>query len=327
MELVKKQIHSNRIGKKMIDQFLIDEDYNVPDTKNDVRRVVVSEGRIKIEEIKPVENYIRVTGKLHFQILYVTDGIEPSLDSLEGKVPFEEMVYAEDGTDGQFIVRDARADFNVSVIHSRKLNIKAMAELEMNSEKPMDEEVTTDIESDHTFYTKKKNLELLQLHTSKKDTYRIKEELVLPGTKETVGTVLWTDISNRKLDTRLGTDELLLSGELLAFCFYQSPDGKTDWMEQSIPYEGRVECYGADESMYHHIHASLEDINVDIRMDEDGEMRILGIEGTLDLRIAIYNEEQMELLEDVYSLEQKCRLRRKRRCAKNWCFRTIQNAK
>lgn len=154
-------------------------------------------------------------------------------------------------------------------------------------------------------------MELLTLHTSKKDTYRIKEELTLPGTKETIGTVLWTDISNRKLDTKLGADELLLSGELLAFCFYESPDGKIDWIGQTIPYEGRVECYGVDEAMYHHLNANLEDINVDIRMDEDGEMRTLGIEGTLELKIAIYQEENIDFLEDVYSLEQHCRLETK----------------
>ena len=69
MELVKKQIHANQVGKKMVDQFLVDDDFNVPDTKNDVQRVVAGEGTVKIEDVRPVENYVRVTGKLYFQIL------------------------------------------------------------------------------------------------------------------------------------------------------------------------------------------------------------------------------------------------------------------
>ena len=79
MELVKKQIHANQVGKKMVDQFLVDDDYNVPDMKNDVHRIITSEGIVKIEDVRKVENYVRVTGKLNFQILYVTEGIEPSL--------------------------------------------------------------------------------------------------------------------------------------------------------------------------------------------------------------------------------------------------------
>lgn len=303
MELVKKQIHANQVGKKMVDQFLVDDDYNVPDMKNDVHRIITSEGIVKIEDVRKVENYVRVTGKLNFQILYVTEGIEPSLSSMEGKIPFEEMVYTDEGTDGEFVVQDTRVDFTTTMIHSRKLNIKAMIELLVSSQTEVDEEITVDVESETPIYKKQKEMELLTLHTAKRDTYRIKEELTLPGTKETIGTILWTDISNRKLDTKLGADELLLSGELLVFCFYESPDGKMDWIEQTIPYEGRVECYGAEESMYHHLNVNLEDINVDIRMDEDGEMRTLGIEGTLELKMAVYQEETVDFLEDVYSLE------------------------
>ncbi len=311
MELVKKQIHANQAGKKLVDQFLVDDDYNVPDTKNDVQRIITSEGTVKIEDVRTMESYVRVTGKLHFQILYVTEGIEPSLASMEGKIPFEEMVYADEGTEGEFAVQEARVDFTTALIHSRKLNVKAMIELLISPQHEVDEEITVDVESEIQMYKKKKEMELLTLHTTKRDTYRIKEELTLPGTKETIGTVLWTDISNRKLDTKLGADELLLSGELLVFCFYESPDGKVDWVEQTVPYEGRVECYGADETMYHHLNVNLEEVNVDIRMDEDGEMRTLGIEGTLELKLAVYQEETVDFLEDVYSLEKDCKIETK----------------
>lgn len=308
MELVKKQIHANQIGKKVIDQFYIDDDYNVPDTKNDVSRVILSDGIIRVEEMRPVENYIRAAGKLHFHVLYVTEEGEPRLAALEGTLPFEEMIYIENPDNGQYMLKGSRVEFTAAVIHSRKLSIKAMVELEVGAEGIVDEEATVDVDCERPVYKKQKPIELLQMHTSKKDTYRIKEELSIPGTKENIGTMLWTDISGRKLDTKLGQDELLLKGELLIFCFYESQEGKMDWVEQAVPYEGRVECYGVDDSMFHHVYAVLEDVNVDIRMDEDGEMRAIGVEGTLDLRIAVYEEEQIELLEDVYSLEQICKL-------------------
>lgn len=311
MELVKKKIHANQIGKKIVDQFLVDDDFNVPDTKNDVHRVIGGEGTVKVEDVRTVENYVRVSGKLYFQILYATEGIEPTLASMEGKISFEEMVYAEEGVDGEFVVQNPRVDFTATMIHSRKLNIKAMIELLLTPKKQVDEDITVDVECDRTLYKKKKERTLLELHTAKKDTYRIKEELTLPGTKETIGIVLWTDIANRKLDTKLGADELQIDGELLVFCFYESPDGKMDWIEQTIPYEGRVECYGVDESMYHHLTATLEDSNVDIRVDEDGEMRTLGIEATLEMKLAVYQEEEIEILEDVYSLEEHCNLETK----------------
>ena len=77
MELIKKRIHYVREGKKIFDQFYVDEEYNVPEAKEDVRRIVDTGTELKIEEIRPVENYVRITGKLYFRILYLNVSSDP----------------------------------------------------------------------------------------------------------------------------------------------------------------------------------------------------------------------------------------------------------
>ncbi len=311
MEIITKQIETNQIERSLTDQFMLDEDFNVPDSKRDVERIVLSEGCVKIDEAKPVENYLRVQGRVEFQVLYVAEGYDPNFCCLEGKIPFVEMVYVEDGADKNLNIKHARTELHVGMVHSRKLRIKAMVELELESECQCLEDIPTDVESDCDVYKKQTQLDILKLHTSKKDMYRIKEEVTLAPTKETIGAMLWTDIANRRLDTKLAAGELQIMGELLVFCFYESPDGKIDWVEQAIPYQGRVECYGVDETMYHHVQANLEEVHADVRMDEDGETRAIGIEGTLQLYIAVYEEEQMEVLEDIYALDRDCLLETK----------------
>ena len=306
MELIRKPIHYNQEGKRIFDQFYLDEDYNVPEAKDDVQRVIQGTAKVKAEDIRLVENYVRVTGKVCFQILYVTASGDPKPAVLEGKLPFEEMVYAENSGEDQFFVQNLRTEFGVTVVHSRKLSLRVMVELELGREKLEDEETTVDIESDIPVYRKMKKVNLLKLAVAKKDTYRIKEEITLPGTKESIAQILLTDVDSRKLDIRLGQDELLLRGELLVFCMYLSEDEKPDWIEQSVDYEGRIPCEGVTEEMYYYVHHTLEDPLVDVRMDEDGEMRVLGIEGTLSIRMNIYGEEEMEILEDLYSLEKAC---------------------
>ena len=306
MELIRKPVHYTQEGKRIFDQFYLDEDYNVPETKDDVRRVIQGTAEVRTEDIRPVENYVRVTGKVYFQILYVTASADPRPAVLDGKIPFEEMVYAE-GTEGEsYYIQNVRTEFTVSVVHSRKLNLRVMVEMEVDRETLKDEETTVDIEGSVPIFTKKKKINLLKLAVTKKDTYRIKEEITLPGTKESIGKLLLTDVDSRKLEIRLGQDELILRGELLVFCMYLSEEEKADWISQSVPYEGRIACEGVSDEMYYYVHHALEDTLVDVRMDEDGEMRVLGIEGTLNLRMNIYEEEEMEILEDLYSLEQQC---------------------
>lgn len=311
MELVKKLIRAKRCGKVVTDQFYVEDDYNVPDDKDDVSRIVLSEGDIKIEEMKRAESYLRVTGKLMFTILYVTDEGEARLSAIESSLPFEEMVYIDGGVEKEYVLHHQRVEFHAAMIHSRKLSVKALVELEIGEEEELEEEVTVDVDCVNPIYKKMQTAEVLKLHTGKKDIYRIKEQINIPGTKENIQSILWSDVTSRKLDSRLESDSLLLRGELLVFCFYESQDGKIDWVEQVVPYEGRVECYGAEETMYHHLYPALTDVAIDVRMDEDGEMRALGVEGTLELRMAVYEEEAMDILSDAYSVEQQCHLETK----------------
>lgn len=313
MELITREIQTNQMGKTVTSQFMIDEDFNVPDSKRDVQRVIAGEGTIKIADIKVSDGYVKVLGKVEFQVLYVGEGLEASLSSMSGKLPFEENIYVENPS-GIYGMKNSRVDLQVLMIHSRKLRIKAMIELEVESEKQTVEFLPVDVEDRDSIFKKYRNLDLLKLHMSKRDTYRIKEEIILPESKECIGTILWSDITNRKLDSKLVEDELEILGELLVFCFYESPDGKLDWIERSVPYQGKIECYGANEKMYHQLQGDLEEIGTDIRMDEDGEVRIIGIEGTLKLKVAVYEEESLEILEDVYSLGEQCRLEKKEVC-------------
>ena len=306
MELIRKPIHYTQEGKRIFDQFYLDEDYNVPDQKEDVQRIIQGNAELKPEDIRPVENYVKITGKVYFKVLYMTASGDPRPAVLEGKIPFEEMVYAEGDGNETFFLRNVRTEFTATVVNTRKLSLRIMSEMEVGREWIRDEELTEDVESDVPIYRKTQNMNLLRLAVTRKDTYRIKEELTLPGTKESIGQLLLTDISVRKLDIRMGQDEILLRGDLLVFCMYLSAEEKPDWIEQSLPFEGRILCDGVSENMYYHIQHSLEDTLADIRLDEDGEMRVLGIEATLSLRMNIFGEEETEILRDLYSLDQQC---------------------
>ena len=86
MNCEKKMLNIYRQGKTFTDQFYVDEDYNVPDTKADIREIIESDAVMEEIDLKLVENYIRITGRLAFQVLYVADNSDNTLSSLEGKI-------------------------------------------------------------------------------------------------------------------------------------------------------------------------------------------------------------------------------------------------
>ena len=62
MEYEKKEMLIYQQGKTITDQFYLDDDYNVPDARSDVGKVILSEGKLKVEELKEVEKRPGIIG-------------------------------------------------------------------------------------------------------------------------------------------------------------------------------------------------------------------------------------------------------------------------
>lgn len=62
MEQLKKAVRKSVTGRKMSDQFYVDGDVNVPDDKDDVGRIVYSQGMLRVEDMKQSGSYVRVSG-------------------------------------------------------------------------------------------------------------------------------------------------------------------------------------------------------------------------------------------------------------------------
>ena len=111
---------------------------------------------VKTEDMKLVENYLKISGKALFKILYMTASLDPQPAVLEGKLPFEEMVYVEQPGEEEYFLKNLRTEFSVSMVHSRKLSLHLLTELEIGRTQMISEEVTEDVESEHAVYKKMK---------------------------------------------------------------------------------------------------------------------------------------------------------------------------
>ena len=74
MELVKKHIHMNRRSGSVASQMTLDDDFNVPDTMEDVEQLILERGEIQIESAKNQGEKVEVRGRLDFRVLYRTPG-------------------------------------------------------------------------------------------------------------------------------------------------------------------------------------------------------------------------------------------------------------
>ena len=318
MELIKKQIHMNQWKGNVATQITLDDDFIVPDTMDDMEQVMLDNGEIQAEQVKPMGDKVNVKGRLEFQVLYRREG--GGLQTLGGSIPFEEMINVPQLEDRDTVSLSwTLDDLNTNMIHSRKLGVQAIVTLQVRIEASKDTEAAVDVKQGGTdteaytgaaenhgempVETLKRRMTAASMAVCRKDTYRIREAVGLTGGKPGIGRLLWKEMKLRAVSVKPLDGTLHLEGELTVFVIYEAEDDTmpVQWLEETIPFSGEMEAEGVKEDQIPMITVRLSHREIEAKPDYDGEMRELEIDGVLELDIRLYEELETELLSDVYS--------------------------
>ena len=311
MELIKRNIHMDRLKCEASTQIVLEDDINISDAREDASSLIMDKGNVVLEEVKVTDDHVKVKGYLEVCVLYTVDGKETDMACMEGKIPFEEQIYTENvkSTD-QVEVNWEIEDLTVGLIHSRKLGVQAILTLKVSCEEICDEETVVDLRGGELLEFRKKPLQVATLSMKKKDIFRLKQEVEIPGSFPNIMSLVFWDIVPTGTEVKLAGDKINLQGELNAFFLYRG-EGEEEELchyETVIPFSGNMECAGAKESMIPEINCRTEVKGVDVRPDFDGEDRVFSFEVCVGLSISAYEEEETEILSDVYSVEKEAEL-------------------
>ncbi len=333
MELLKKNVHTERIKSKALLQIPLEMDINVSDAKPDVARIIYDSGRIKIDEIKTGMNKIWVKGRLCYQLLYQAEGSDAKaspdsalsdavLSGMEGELPFNEEIYL-DKIEGQdrVVCKTKLDDMRVHLINSRKLSIQSVITLEPQVEENISEDLCVELDGmtdtmintmgkteekagiGNSLEYRKKSLDYLETVVKKRDLLRLHEETKLPAGMPDIGSVLWKSMDVRSINFRPMEEKLGITGELSIFIVYREDStDRVNWYETMIPFQGSVECQDSREGMISDVYYDIGHEEITIREDVDGELRIIGVEVTLELEIKLYEKQSTSIVADVYGV-------------------------
>ena len=83
MELERQILHKNKEIGRAFSQVTLDDDYNLPDFKPDLTKVIREKGEIHFDEIHVNNGHVWFKGILIFDILYRTDLDGKKINSLK----------------------------------------------------------------------------------------------------------------------------------------------------------------------------------------------------------------------------------------------------
>ena len=307
MELKKEGIQMLRTKSKAMSQVTFDEDANVPDVKPDIGRVIQSKGDVSMDEVRLSDGHAFLRGSLAADVLYVGDG-DKKIYSLTVRLPFEEVLNLEGIANGdKMCLKWEIEDISIHVIHSRKLNVKAVVTFYASVDERVGLQLPVEAEGEG-LSVRKKDVQLMSLGVHKKDTMRIKEEITLNSNRPNISELLWYVAEVRGLELRPGDQVIRARGEIFVFALYEGDDGENpvQWLEYSIPFSKEMECTESRENMIANIRTAAVHKGIEVKPDEDGEERILTVDVVLEMDIRLYEESSCCMVTDVYTPSREC---------------------
>lgn len=305
MELIKRNIHMDRVKTEAVMQFTLEDDLNIPDSKPDVNTLNLEKGEVVVDEIRPGADFVNVRGYLAYVMLYHTKEEGSSLVSLEGRLPFDEKINLRGVVPSDNVSVDGEVeDLTVSMINSRKLNIQSLITLSAKVEELYDEEAPVAVRGDEKAEYRRMPLEVAQIAICKNDIFRLKEEVGLPSNYPNIFRILWDNVSLGDMEFKVMDEKLTLSGDVHLFILYEGEgeEHPIRSFETAVPFSGVLECHGCREGMLPDIRCRLGQKELAVRPDFDGEERCIGMELVLDCGIRVYEEEKLELISDIYGV-------------------------
>lgn len=309
MQLNKIKLHSCATFASAQSQITLDDDYNVPDYRPDIVKVLKEKGELHFDEAKAAAGAAWLKGRLVFRVLYRSDQENGKISCLKGEIPFQEKLNM-DGVQEYDVIQASGEieDLTIGVIHSRKISVRAVILLKTEEPREKEDELCVGIEADDGCEKRYRNTNILQLLCMKRDQCRQKSEITLPSSKPNVQEILWKSLEIRNLDTKMGQDGVKLSGEVLISVLYQEEEetDRVQWYETVIPLDCGVECdAGTEADIIYKVKARPASMELEVKPDYDGEERVLVLELVMNLDIRVWKEQEISMLEDVYSLKKE----------------------
>ena len=309
MRLRTENIHEYRLKCNTVAQITLDDDFNVPDTKDDIELIVKEWGNVQTDSVKVNKDKAAVDGELKFSLLYIgasSDSERMQPVKMTGKMSFSENVNLSGDCTGDYVTCQASIeDLSIKAINSRKISVKAIVTLKLICESLQDIQMITGVdETENTDIQQlKEELEFVQLAVNQRDNFRIRENVSLPAGKPEIQEIIWDDVDVRNLNTRLADDGLKLAGDLDIFVMYigNGETGNVQWYETTASFEGSLDISGCNADMIPYVNFQIIGKTVEERPDLDGENRDIAVEVVLDMDVKAYEERKKDVIADIYS--------------------------
>lgn len=307
-------VQVTNITEKPKTTITIEEDILVPDTKPDLKEILMIDGKIhltnrEIDSISKSEDYINVSGDIDLQTLYIPEKEEIGgpVISVQNRVTFKDQWHTDLAAGTTLTIEGKLEKIDYMVVNERKYRVKIL--LSVTAREYADSKIDIfEGLTDEDIQVLKENVEITNIALRKKDPVTIKEDIEIKENDVIPESILKQDIHVVENYKQATGEKVVINGFIYVNLLYtvtsdENQDGSNicqlqDRIEftQFIPIQQSGQWSGSN------ICFDGSDLKVKLVQNEEGA-EIFRLEGEIVTYLELYRNIEKEIIIDGYHKE------------------------
>lgn len=294
----KESLYINQIIGQKADTIMVEEDVVVPDVKPDILNTISTNGTICIYKKEVMDGKVKIDGCVNTYIIYLPDEIETTVRGINTNIEFSQTIEIPFVKNDMMVdVKMVLKDIECKVLNGRKINIKAI--IDINTKVLSNEEVNfiNEIENCKDIQLLNENMELNSLIGVGNTKVYAKDTLVFDSI-DNLAEILNFDIKIINKELKVSYNKILIKADACVKILYKTEDNRVCKISQIVPVMGFVDMQNVNDDDI--CNADFEIKNILIKPNSVDEHSIY-VEIELDVTCLSYKTKQVNLIQDLYS--------------------------
>ena len=315
-EIIRETYSAEALCQPQVLQVPVKEDVIVPDTREDVGRILQCSAVYMPGDCVRERKRLRFEGSLEFTVLYREEGERERIHSLKTAVPVEESLnlegLAEDEDKLRYELNYEVENIRATLLNSRKISLGALLEAQVQLSRQTELSVITGAEDEEELQFKRIREPGRRLVGDLKEKFIVRETIPVKDGDPNISEMLWWDCRIKDRRVRILSDRVEIKGEAgICILYRNTAEDGIQFREVSVPFTGSADCPGAvGEDQQACVRLGIVHSYIRTAQDDDGEERLFETELVLEASIRVYEEEERTLICDAYHIRQEAELTR-----------------
>lgn len=299
MELLKERLQITKTCFRETTIAYSDGDIIVPDVKPDILKIIQVDAISFITSKEISDGFIKLSGRIKYNILYIPDCEGESVKSISSEMPFSHTI------DKKQIPADSVLDVSSNIerveftlLNSRKLNIKTAVLISYSVLENKEVSLAKGLDNENA-ETVFETINTEKLTAFSDSIFTIRDRLEIPSGRAPVTDILKLDINICDKEVKAITGKAVIKGNILLCALYLDANGEINSVNAEIPFTEIAEIFDLEEDTPCTIEYRLNDYFFDAAND-DAEVRAINFEVSVEAVVSAYKTEEVKIMKDCF---------------------------